>query len=129
MLEYVAILAVGLAIGAILAYYFCKIVLLRAFWRKDIVCEHAAKSQVVLKGKIAEQIVSLYPQFKHMPSDARFLGSPIDYVIFDGMSEGKPIDIVFMDVKSGSSRLSANQQKIKDAVESKRVKWETLRVD
>jgi predicted Holliday junction resolvase-like endonuclease len=129
MMEYVLVLIAGLAIGAFIAYQFCKRIMLRAFWRKDIVDEHAARSQIVVKGKVAEQIASLYPDFKHMPSDARFLGSPVDYVIFDGMSEGKPIDIVLMDVKKGGSRLTSNQEKIKEAVEKKRMRWETLRLD
>ncbi|MFH1229040.1 MAG: Holliday junction resolvase-like protein [Candidatus Aenigmatarchaeota archaeon] len=129
MIEYILVLIAGLIIGAFAAYQFCKRIMLRAFWKKDIVDEHAARSQIVVKGKVAEQIASIYPDFKHVPSDARFLGSPIDYVIFDGMSEGKPIDIVLMDVKQGGSRLTANQEKIKDAVEKKRMKWETLRLD
>jgi predicted Holliday junction resolvase-like endonuclease len=129
MLDYFFVLIVGLIIGAFVAYQFCKRIMLRAFWKKDIVDEHAARSQIVVKGKVAEQIASLYPDFKHIPSDARFLGSPVDYVIFDGMSEGKPIDLVLMDVKKGSSRLSSIQEKIKEAVEKKRIRWETLRLD
>lgn len=48
-------------------------------------------SRGVLKGKIAEQIVLLLPGFlvKYNPTDARFIGSPIDYLIFRNMSEGK----------------------------------------
>jgi len=47
-------------------------------------------SRAVLKGKIAEQIAPLLPGFlaKYNPADARFIGSPIDYLIFRNMSEG-----------------------------------------
>jgi predicted Holliday junction resolvase-like endonuclease len=43
-----------------------------------------------LKGKIAEQIAPLMPGFlaKYNPADARFIGSPIDYLIFRNMSKG-----------------------------------------
>jgi predicted Holliday junction resolvase-like endonuclease len=129
MIEYIIILLIGLAVGIFITYHFCKRIMLRMFWKKCIIDEHAERSQIVIKGKVAEQIASLYPEFKHIPSDARFIGSPIDYVIFDGMSENKPIDIVFMDVKKGNSALTLKQKKIKDAVEAKRITWETLRLE
>ena len=49
--------------------------------RKDA----ADRSRYILKGKIAEHMVPMVPEvFKHDPSDARFIGAPIDYLIFDG---------------------------------------------
>ncbi len=100
--------------------------------RRDV----AQRSRSVLKGKIAEQIVPLlHDVFKHDPSDARFIGSPIDYVIFDNYSHVKdgtsdgPITVVLADVKTGSARLNRTERMIKDAVEAGRVKWETIRLD
>lgn len=91
------------------------------------------KSRAVLKGRISEQIVPFLEQFKYNPSDARFIGSPIDYIIFDGYTELKdnkqeqPITIILADVKSGkNASLTYEQKKIKKAVEEKRVKWETI---
>jgi predicted Holliday junction resolvase-like endonuclease len=91
------------------------------------------KSRSVLKGRISEQIIPFLEQFKYNPSDARFIGSPIDYVIFDGYTElkdnkvEKPIMVILADVKSGkSASLTHEQKKIKEAVEEKRVKWETI---
>ena len=45
--------------------------------------------RVVIKGKDAEQMAPMLPEFcsKYKPSDARFFGSPFDYIIIDGMSE------------------------------------------
>ena len=53
--------------------------------RKDAV----ETSRNVLKGKIGEQMSPLLPEFysKYEPADARFIGSPIDYVIFKNMSK------------------------------------------
>jgi len=53
--------------------------------RKDAV----ETSRSSLKGKISEQMSPLFPEFysKYEPSDARFLGSPIDFVIFRNMSK------------------------------------------
>lgn len=44
-----------------------------------------------IKGKISEQIVPFLEQFKYKPSDARFIGSPIDYVILDGYTDVKDV--------------------------------------
>jgi len=97
--------------------------------RKEIL----EKSRAVLKGRIAEQIVPFLEQFRYNPSDARFIGSPIDYVIFDGYTDVKdrkevhPITVVLVDVKTGkSASLTHEQRKIKEAVEQKRVRWETI---
>ena len=48
-------------------------------------------SRAVLKGKIAEQMAPLLPGFlaKYNPADARFIGSPIDYLIFRNMRRGR----------------------------------------
>ena len=91
------------------------------------------RSRATLKGRIAEQIVPFLVDFKYNPSDARFIGSPIDYVIFDGYTDVKdkksdqPITVVLADIKTGKSAvLTREQKKIKDALEQKRVKWETI---
>ncbi len=92
-------------------------------------------SRAVLKGKIAEQMAPLLPGFlsKYNPADARFIGSPIDYLIFRNMSKGKdseePIDIVLLDVKTGDAGLNPVQKKIKEAAAKKRVTFDVLRVD
>jgi predicted Holliday junction resolvase-like endonuclease len=90
-------------------------------------------SRATLKGRIGEQMAPLLPIFEYNPADARFIGSPIDYVIFDKYTDIKdenvdaPITIIFMDVKTGkSAHLNPIQKKIKGAVESGCIKWKTL---
>lgn len=64
----------------------------------------------MLKGKIGEQLAPLLPDFLELcnPSDARFIGSPIDYLIFRNMTreagEERPLEIVLLDIKTGKSR-------------------------
>jgi len=101
-------------------------------FRKEIL----GKSRAGLKGRIAEQIVPFLEQFKYNPSDARFIGSPIDYVIFDGYTdvkdkkEDRPITVVLADIKTGrSARLTFAQKKIRDAITERRVKWETISLE
>jgi predicted Holliday junction resolvase-like endonuclease len=100
---------------------------------KELRKEILERSRAVLKGRIGEQIVPFLEQFKYNPSDARFIGSPIDYVIFDGYTDVKdkrevrPITVVLADIKTGkSARLTFEQKKIKEAIIEKRVKWETI---
>jgi predicted Holliday junction resolvase-like endonuclease len=98
--------------------------------RHDSLC----KSRAVLKGRIGEQLAPLLPNFRHNPADARFIGSPVDYIIFEGYSEAKEgigdiRKIVFVDVKTGDAKLSPIQKKVKDAVANSAVEWETLVLD
>jgi predicted Holliday junction resolvase-like endonuclease len=92
-------------------------------------------SRAVLKGKIAEQLAPLLPGFlaKYNAADARFIGSPIDYLIFRNMSKGDdstdPIEIVLLDVKTGKSGLNGVQKKIEAAATAKRVSFDVLRIN
>ena len=87
------------------------------------------RSRSVIKGKVSEHLAPYLPGFEHQPSDARFIGSHIDYLVFDGMSEGGEINVSIIDIKTGSSRLTALQRRIKKAVEEGRVSFETVRID
>ena len=93
-------------------------------------------SRAVLKGKMAEQLAPIMPQFEYLPSDAKFLGDPVDYVVFDGYTdlrdgEWRPedIEIVLIDIKSGGARLTKGQVAIAQAIQAGRVRFETVRID
>jgi predicted Holliday junction resolvase-like endonuclease len=97
--------------------------------RKDSV----NRSRSTLKGRIAEQMAPVLPDFGFNPADARFIGSPVDYIIFDGLTsvaddKGDEVQIVFMDVKKGRGALTRTQRLIKEAVEKKTVAWRTMRI-
>jgi predicted Holliday junction resolvase-like endonuclease len=106
-------------------------------WKKGelerAVKDSVNKSRSILRGKTTEQLVPLTEEFlkEFIPSDAKFLGSPIDYVIFSGAGsitdgEDKEIEIVFMDIKTGKAKLTKVQRAIKKAVEERRIRWKTL---
>ena len=95
-------------------------------------------SRHTLKGKIGEQMSPLFPEFysKYQPSDARFLGSPIDYIIFKHMSEydsktkavDVPIDVVLVEVKSAKKTgLTEKEKAVRIAVEEGRVSFDVVR--
>ena len=95
----------------------------------------ANQSRAVLKGKMAEQVAPLLPGFDYWPADARFLGDPIDYVVFDGYSackdhrsDGRDLEVVILDIKRGKSVLTREQRRIADAVTAGRVRFEVVRV-
>lgn len=98
-------------------------------WIRDyekLIREDAKKrSTSSLLGKITEHLIPFSDYFNQFnPKDARFIGSPIDLIVFDGMADNKPqITIHFVEIKTGSSALSALQKKIQSAVENKRVEW------
>ena len=86
------------------------------------------QSRAVLSGQFSEQIAPFLPDFPYSPTDARFIGKPIDFIVFKGM-DGKKIDeVVFVEVKSGQSRLSEVEKTLKLAVENKKVFWKEYRV-
>ncbi len=111
----------------------------RATWEEQkagIRKDATDRSRVVIKGKIAEHMVPMIPEvFHYDPSDARFIGAPIDYLIFDGYTRVKdgnsdePIVVVLADIKTGNAQLSKTEKKIKEAVEAGRVSWETIRLE
>jgi predicted Holliday junction resolvase-like endonuclease len=97
--------------------------------------ESVQKSRSSLKGQIAEQMAPLLPGFRYRPADARFLGDPIDYLVFSGYTdlrdnreEAAELDIVLLEVKQGASSLSPFQRAIARSVQEGRVRFEILRI-
>ncbi len=86
------------------------------------------KSRAVITGKVAEHLVPFSPLFHYNPKDVRFIGSPIDLIVFDGLSEGNLRKIVFVEVKTGKSTLSERERKIMEAIKNRRVEWEEIRI-
>jgi predicted Holliday junction resolvase-like endonuclease len=137
----------ALAIGFLLGYYYVRAMIpameerMRAeleVWKRDAAGEirkdSVNRSRSTLKGRIAEQMAPVLPDFCYNPADARFIGSPVDYIIFDGLTrvadekEGQ-IQIIFMDVKKGNeAALTRTQRIIRRAVESRAVAWKTMRI-
>lgn len=80
-------------------------------------------SRAVVRGQITEQVTPLLDGFGWDPADARFLGKPVDYVVFDGYSEVRAGErdrlrqIVFVDVKTGRAGLSKVERRVKACVE------------
>jgi predicted Holliday junction resolvase-like endonuclease len=92
-------------------------------------------SRFVLKAKMAETIAALLPGFEYLPSDCRFIGDPIDYIIFKGYTELKDhgekdevLEVVLLEIKQGNAALSKGQRAIKKAINDKRISFKEVRI-
>ena len=126
-------LLAGAFVGALVMWIRDRLVLrvaIRAASKQSV-----DQSRRTLKGQIAEQMAPLLPGFPYEPADARFLGDPVDYVVFNGYSDAKDgkgdpdeLEVVILDIKCGNARLSPTQRAIAQAIKSGRVRFEVLRV-
>lgn len=92
--------------------------------RRDAI-ERSART---LSGKTLEKLVPFLDTFPFDPHDIRWLGDPIDLVIFNGQSAGDLKEIVLCEVKSGESKLSKIQNRIKELIEKRKVRWEEFKI-
>lgn len=91
---------------------------------KNIRQDAVQRSQAVTTGKIVEHLVPYLPNFNYNPKDARFIGSPVDFIVFDGLSaEDDQLSVVFVEIKTGTATLTRRERLIRDAVKAGRVKW------
>jgi predicted Holliday junction resolvase-like endonuclease len=120
----------GVVVTALVVYF-----LVTAIWRRryETFRKSSAQTQrATLRGQMAERVASLFPQFTWNPSDAHFLGQPVDYVIFDHLTANRdgassqPVEIVFVEAKSGNMSLTGVEKLVQDAVQQKRVRYEIL---
>ncbi|MHA3080456.1 Holliday junction resolvase-like protein [Acinetobacter sp. ANC 3791] len=146
-------MVIGLGIGVILTYallsnlrngkiqaeYEVQISELKRKYQKELRLAQSRSvnsSRAILKGRMAEQFAPIFPEFEYLPSDAKFLGDPVDYVVFngynafrDGDGRADEIEVVLIDIKSGNARLTKGQQAIADAIKKGRIRFETIRVE
>ena len=118
-LALVAALAVAVLVLAFLLW--------KARYTRAVRQDAIQRSLAVTAGKVYEQLVPYLPNFPFNPKDARFLGSPVDFVVFDGLSEGQVQRVVFVEVKTGDAQLSGRERRVRDAIQEARVEWHELR--
>lgn len=119
------LLLTGLAIGALLATLGA--LLWKATYTRSIRQDAIGRSQATIAGLVHEQLLPILPEFPFNPKDARFLGSPVDLVVFDGLDAGQLQRIVFVEVKTGGAGLSRRERQLRDVVRAGRVGWQEMR--
>lgn len=97
--------------------------------------ESVSSSRSALRGRMTEQVAPMLPGFDYQPADARFMGDPIDYVVFKGYSDlrdqdqsPEELEVVILDIKYGKAGLTKSQRAIAKAVQDGRVRFEVVRV-
>jgi len=111
---------------ALLIGYFVGVKLRDHYWQDKVpgIREDAiGKSRAVLAGQFSEQLAPYLPDFPYSPSEARFIGKPIDFVVFKGADNKKIEEVVFVEVKSSKSSLNQQEKSLKETILDKRVKW------
>jgi len=77
-------------------------------------------------GKNIEKFVATYKNFSFNLKECRFLGNPIDYIIFEGALTHNVNHITFMEIKTGKSPLNDNQKMVREAIESNKVNCKVI---
>jgi predicted Holliday junction resolvase-like endonuclease len=92
------------------------------------------RSRSILRGQASEHLAPFVIEDTN-PKDYRFMGNPIDYICFDGLSDvldGQSDSIKtvrFVDIKTGKSNLNKSQRRIRDAIKDGRVTFEIVNLD
>ncbi|VVB60953.1 Endonuclease related to archaeal Holliday junction resolvase [uncultured archaeon] len=118
MLEYFA-----LVIALLLLIVFLLVKELRMLKRE--LCDIQTNRQRLLTkhGLIFEQLIPFSKNFPGEARDFRFIGNPIDGVIF-----GKD-KVQFVEIKMNNSVLNDRQRQIRDQIMKKKVEWLEVRGD
>lgn len=115
-------LSIGFLGGAALFFSW------KAGYTRKIRQDAVERSRAVITGKVAEQLLPYLPGFTFNPKDVRFLGSPVDLVVFDGLAAGKLERIVFIEAKTGEATLTGRERQIREVVTARQVEWSEWRV-
>jgi len=86
------------------------------------------RSRAVLGGQFSENLAPYLPEFPYLPTECRFVGKPVDFIVFKGMDDKKINEVVFVEVKSGDAKLSSQERNLKEVIDKKKIKFEEYRI-
>ena len=124
-------LAIAIIVAAVIFYY---IGMRRSNkrWKAilpGLIEEAKARSRPILAGQFSEQLAPYLPNFKWSPTETKYVGGkPIDFIVFKGLDQKEVKEVVFVEVKSGESRLTPMEKTLRDTITAKKVNWEEYRV-
>lgn len=130
----VAIIAGAVVIALVIGYLIGHIIGTRRrerLWQGQIETHrHDAitRSRAVLAGQFSEQLAPYLPDFPFKPTECKFIGKPVDFLVFHGLDERNVTGVSFVEVKSGKSKLSGTESSLKDAIMNGKVQWVDYRV-
>lgn len=122
-----------LVVGGIILFLFLLLVIqtIRLHVKNNKLRSDAIKrSKAVINGQVAEQVAPFLPDFPCSPADARFIGKPVDFIAFPGLSEKEKVDeVLLIEVKTGQSALNSREKEIKKAVGEGKVRYVEYRIN
>lgn len=86
------------------------------------------KSKSVILWEVYEKVLPFLPNFPYSPRDMTFVGKWIDYIIFDWLNEWNLRKIIFLEVKSGSSKLNINEKMIRNKITENKVEYKEYKI-
>lgn len=121
------LLVVGFTIGSSILVLFGLIVIdkvrqVREWKKKYQKILHDKISSEVRVGKIGENMAPFLTGWPYDPNTFRFLGNPVDGIQFCDD------EIIFVEIKTGKSRLSKGQRQARDIIKAGKVSFATFRV-
>lgn len=128
-LEILVLFAIFLA--SVLVAFFLGQFLKNREWEgnvSEIRADAIKKSRAVIGGQFSEQLAPYLPDFPFLPTEVRFIGKPIDFIVFKGMDAKEINEVVFVEVKSGKAGLSTHERILRDAILNKKVSWVEYRI-
>ena len=87
------------------------------------------RQRSTIKGQISESLAPWSMDAVNSVKELNFLGNPIDFLGFKGLDGEGEVEIKFIEVKSGKSKLNKNQRRVRDAVKAKRIEWVEVRIN
>jgi len=90
--------------------------------RKQVTVRAEATTLAVNLGFILERLAPTMPGFRFHRNDCRSLFDPLDYIVFEGLSQKGAVErIIFTEIKTGGAVLAKKQREIKSLVEGGQV--------
>ncbi len=93
--------------------------------------EAVKQSGAVQRGQVMEHAFPFLMGLE--PEDVRYLGSPVDWIVFRGLRDpgGEAVEILLVEAKTGRSGLNDRQRRLRQAVQEGRVqvRWWTARLE
>ena len=124
-------LIAGIAILFLAIGYFIGKKITNHSWKDrlpEIREEAISRSRSVLAGQFSEQLAPYLPDFPFKPTEARFIGKPVDFLVFRGMDEKNIDEVVFVEVKSGKATLNPQEKNLKNIIQDKKIHWYEYRI-
>jgi predicted Holliday junction resolvase-like endonuclease len=87
---------------------------------KDLL--HSKKSSEIRLGKIGENMAPFLKDWPWDPNNFHFIGYPTDGIQFNDD------EVIFVEIKTGKSRLTPSQRKIRDVVKEGKVSFAVFRI-